>query len=95
MKFPREKPRTREEYERGLPGYHDPTSGYGGAAPAYSALTLRLVLSALGFVVCVGGAVLFGYFQMWWISGILGILAVGAVIDFLWVLHRKQRGEPG
>ena len=31
-----------EEYEQGLPGYHDPTAGFGGAAPARSALTLRL-----------------------------------------------------
>ncbi|MGH4017049.1 MAG: hypothetical protein ACRDSL_24605 [Pseudonocardiaceae bacterium] len=33
--------RTRADYERGLPGYHDPTAGFGGASPALSALTLR------------------------------------------------------
>ena len=32
--------RTREDYERGLPDHHDPTAGFGGAAPTYSALTL-------------------------------------------------------
>jgi hypothetical protein len=95
MKFLREEPRTREEYQRGLPDYHDPTAGYGGAAPAYSALTLRLVLAALGFVLCVAAAVLFGFSDLWWISGLLSVAAVGCLVDFGWVLHRKHRGEPG
>ena len=42
------RPRTRADYERGLPGYHDPTAGFGGAAPARSALTLRAVLAGFG-----------------------------------------------
>ena len=42
--------RSRADYERGLPGYHDPTAGFAGAAPARSALTLRLVLAAFGLV---------------------------------------------
>ena len=58
MRIPHERPRTREEYARGLPNYHDPTAGYGGAAPTYSALTLRLVLAALAIVLCLGAAVL-------------------------------------
>jgi len=95
MKFPRERPRTRAEYERGLPDYHDPTAGYGGAAPAYSALTLRLVLAVVAFVLCVGAAVLFGAFDMWWATAVLAVVAVGCLIDFGWVLHRKRRGEPG
>ncbi|NKQ55047.1 hypothetical protein HFP15_19375 [Amycolatopsis sp. K13G38] len=95
MKFPRERPRTREEYERGLPNYHDPTAGYGGAAPTYSALTLRLVLAALAVVLCIGAAVLFGAVHMWWATVLLAVVAVGSVIDFAWVLHRKRRGEPG
>ncbi|MBD0323811.1 MAG: hypothetical protein ICV72_10555, partial [Aldersonia sp.] len=41
---------TREDFERGLDDYHDPTAGFGGAAPARSALTLRLVLAAFGLV---------------------------------------------
>src|SRR3954467_12482884 len=47
--------RSREDYERGLPDYHDPTAGFGGAAPARSALTLRLVLAVFGLIVCVVG----------------------------------------
>ena len=95
MRIPHERPRTREEYQRGLPNYHDPTAGYGGAAPTYSALTLRLVLAVLAVLLCVGAAVLFGAFEMWWASALLSLVAVGCLVDFLWVLHRKRRGEPG
>src|SRR3712207_5437952 len=45
--------RPREDYERGLPAHHDPTAGFGGAPPAQSALTLRLILAVFGLVVCV------------------------------------------
>src|SRR5438270_313538 len=43
-------PRTREEDPRGLPGYHDPTAGFGGSTPARSALTLRAVLAGFGLL---------------------------------------------
>jgi hypothetical protein len=33
----------------GRPDYHNPLAGFGGAPPAYSALTLRLVLATLGY----------------------------------------------
>ena len=56
MSEPR-RPRSRADYERGLPDHHDPTAGIGGAAPAQSALTLRLVLAAFGLVVCAAGAI--------------------------------------
>jgi hypothetical protein len=39
--------------------YHDPLAGFGGAPPAYSALTLRLVLALFGVIVCCAGAVIF------------------------------------
>lgn len=87
--------RTREEYERGLPGYHDPTAGFGGSAPARSALTLRAWLAAFGLVVCGVGAVLFAQIGAGsWAVG-FGVLAVIALVDLGWVLHRKRRGEPG
>ena len=38
----------RERYQEGLPGYHDPTAGIGGASRASSALTLRLILAVFG-----------------------------------------------
>ena len=44
------------DHRHGLPDHHDPTAGFGGAAPARSALTLRAVLAAFGLVFCVGAA---------------------------------------
>jgi hypothetical protein len=38
-------------------GYHDPFAGIGGAAPARSALTLRIVLAGSGLLLCSAGAV--------------------------------------
>ncbi|AUS78013.1 hypothetical protein C1701_06080 [Actinoalloteichus sp. AHMU CJ021] len=89
------KRRTREEYERGLYDYHDPTGGFGGAAPARSALTLRLWLAGFGVLFCgvVGVLLLLNGFVAFGV--VLVVLAVVAVVDFGWVLHRKRRGEPG
>lgn len=87
--------RTRADYERGLPDYHDPIAGFGGAAPTYSPLTLRAVLAAFGVVFAVGAA---------WIGFANGLPVLGwamvvvaliAVVDLGWVLYRKARGEPG
>lgn len=89
------RPRTREDYARGLPGYHDPTAGYGGAAPAQSALTLRAVLAAFGVVVCVAGAVITFGVQLPVFGVVFAVLAVVAMVDLGWVIHRKRRGEPG
>jgi hypothetical protein len=87
--------RTRADYERGLPGYHDPTAGFGGAAPALSALTLRAVLAVFGLVFA-GGAAWFGFAAgmpvLGWAMVVIGVIALG---DLAWVLHRKRRGEPG
>jgi hypothetical protein len=86
----------RERFARGMPGYHDPTAGIGGAPPAQSPLTLRLVLATFGLVVCTGGAILLG------LAGapvgftvVVAVLAVPAVIDIPVIVHRKRRGEPG
>lgn len=86
----------RADYERGLPDYHDPTGGWAGAAPAYSALTLRLWLAALGSVLCVAVGVLWVTIGgMVWLGVVMFVVAAGLVVDFGWVLHRKRRGEPG
>jgi Flp pilus assembly protein TadB len=88
--------RSREEYERGLPDYHDPTAGFGGAPPAQSALTLRLVLAGFGLVVCVaGGIVLLVAGVPVWIAVVLFVLAAVALVDLVVVTRRKARGEPG
>lgn len=87
--------RTREDYARGLPDHHDPTAGIGGAAPARSALTLRAVLAAFG-VVFGAGATWFAFAAGLPVLGwVLLVVALVALADLGWVLHRKGRGEPG
>ncbi|HEY4627169.1 MAG: hypothetical protein JF630_03300 [Geodermatophilales bacterium] len=95
MKEPRRR-RSREDYERGLPDYHDPTAGLGGAAPAQSALTLRLVLATFGLLVCVAGGVAFLLVGApVWPAVVLFVLAAVALVDLVVVARRKARGEPG
>ena len=87
---------SRADYERGLPDHHDPTAGFGGAAPAQSALTLRLVLAAFGLVVCAVFAVLaFAADVPVVFPVVLLVLAVVALVDLVVVARRKLRGEPG
>ena len=83
-------------YRRGRPGYHDPTAGIGGASPAQSALTLRLILAAFGFVVCTA-------FALWLIAldvpigfpvALLAMAGI-AIVDIAVIVRRKRRGEPG
>jgi hypothetical protein len=87
--------RTRTDYARGLPGYHDPTAGFGGAAPARSALTLRAVLAGFGLVFCAVAAVLMFRADLLVFGVILALLGLIALLDLSWVIHRKRRGEPG
>jgi hypothetical protein len=93
-----QRPRTRADYERGLPDYHDPTAGIGGAAPAQSALTLRALLAAFGLVFSAGAAwfsFTVGLPELTVVGWVLVVVALVALVDLLWVLHRKHRGEPG
>ena len=87
--------RTRADYERGLPGYHDPTAGVGGVAPARSALTLRAVLAGFGLVFCAVGAVIMITAKLVALGVVFVVLAVLVLVDLAWVIHRKRRGEPG
>lgn len=90
--------RTREDYERGLPDHHDPTAGFAGAAPARSALTLRLVLAVFGLLVCVGGAIAFLVVDApvpLAVPIVLFVLAAVALVDIVVIVRRKARGEPG
>jgi membrane protein implicated in regulation of membrane protease activity len=95
MSEPRE-PRSRADYERGLPDYHDPTAGFAGAAPARSALTLRLILAVFGLVVCVAGGIVFLAAGLpMWTTAVLFVLAAVAALDLVVIVRRKARGEPG
>jgi Flp pilus assembly protein TadB len=89
------RPRTRADYERGLPDHHDPTSGFGGAPRARSALTLRALLALFGLVFCAGAAWFAFAAGLTALAVALVVLAVAALVDLVWVLHRKRRGEPG
>ena len=86
----------RPDYSAGLPDHHDPTAGVGGAAPAQSALTLRLVLAAFGLVVCLAGAVvLLVAGAPVAVAVVFLVLAGVALVDLVVVARRKARGEPG
>ena len=87
--------RSREDYERGLPDYHDPTAGFGGAPPAPRALTLRLWLASIGTALCVLACVLAIRFDEVGLAVAMGALGLFAMLDVAWVVHRKRRGEPG
>lgn len=86
---------TRADYAHGLPDHHDPLAGIGGAPPAYSALTLRLVLAAFGLVVCTAGTVLAVLQGAGVFAGFLALAAAIAVVDIIVIVRRKRRGEPG
>ena len=78
------------------PGYHDPLAGLGGAAPAQSALTLRLVLAVVGLVCgIVGAAALSRVNAPTWAVALLVLVAVTAVVDVVVIVRRKRRGESG
>jgi|SRR5215210_6295800 len=86
----------KERYRLGLPGYHDPTAGIAGAAPARSALTLRLYLALFGLVTSAALAILlYAVDAPTGFVVVLVVLAATAVIDIAAVLRRKRRGEPG
>jgi hypothetical protein len=92
----RQRAAERERYARGLPDYHDPLGGFGGAPPAVSALTLRLVLAIIGLVMAVGGAIVLAVANA--PVGFVVFFCVAAallIVDAAVIVYRKHRGEPG
>ena len=71
------------------PDYHDPTAGFMGAPPAFSALNLRLMLAAFGVVVCIGGAIAFAVAGLWLPVVLLVLLAIGAIVNLVVVNRRR------
>lgn len=93
---PREPEDRREKYRKGLPDHHDPTGGFAGAPPAYSALTLRIILAGLGLLMAAGSAIwLYATDGPMALVVVLAVVAVGAAVNLAVVLRRKLRGEPG
>jgi hypothetical protein len=76
--------------------YHDPTAGVGGAPPAASALTLRLLIAGTALALCVAGIAL-DRLQDGPVAlvVVLAIVALTAVVDLVVIVRRKRRGEPG
>jgi hypothetical protein len=92
----RNEPGPQAGVDRGRDDYHDPTAGIGGAPPARSALTLRLVLATWGFVVCTAAAVVLLTVVVAPVpAAVAAFLAAVALIDLAVVGRRKRRGEPG
>lgn len=85
----------RARYEKGLPDHHDPTAGIGGAAPAYSALSLRLVLAIVALLLAIGVAILGLTLSIPALYWSMFVLVVIVIIDIVVILRRKRRGEPG
>ena len=76
--------------------HHDLTAGIGGAPPALSALTLRLVLAVFGLLGCTAGAIVFlVVVSQPVISAVWAFFAAVAIADIAVVTRRKLRGEPG
>jgi Family of unknown function (DUF6343) len=85
----------RERYRRGLPDYHDPLAGVGGAPPAQSALTLRLVLAIFGLIFTLGAAIILTAAGFGWLGIVFLVIALTAAIDIVVISRRLRRGEPG
>ena len=85
----------RARFARGLPDYHDPTAGIGGSAPAYSALSVRLVLAIVTLVLAAGVAVLGLTIDVPWLYWSMLALIALVLVDIVVIVRRKRRGEPG
>ena len=69
---------------------YDPELG-----PVQSALTLRLWLAGFGLLASVVGAVVCFVVGVVWLSVVLLVLAIVAVVDLVLIARRKRGGEPG
>lgn len=73
--------------------YHDPTAGFGGAPPARSALTLRLLLAIFGLVVMAALGVLAFVRHATVLATIAWVIALTAVVDIVVVVRRRRAGR--
>lgn len=78
------------------PGYHDPLAEIGGAAPAQSALTLRLFLAVVGLLFSIFGVIAFLFIKApIWAVVLFAVVGLTAMVDIIVVTRRKLRGERG
>jgi hypothetical protein len=74
--------------------HRDPFAGVAGAAPARSAVTLRVVLAAIGLVAFVAitlvGVVVAAPV---WLIVLSVVIALTALLDLIVLVGRKARGE--
>ena len=89
--------KTNPDHDAGArPDYHDPTASFGGAAPARSALTLRLVLASFGLILCgIAAVAALTVAEQPVFALFLAVLAAAAAVDIAVISGRKRRGEPG
>ena len=71
--------------------YHDPTAGIGGAPPARSALTLRLILAVFGLLAMTAAGVIALTQDAPVVAVIAFVIALTALIDLGVILRRRQR----
>jgi hypothetical protein len=69
--------------------YHDPTAGIGGAPPARSALTLRLLLAIFGLVVMAGLGALALVKHSGALAVVAFVIAATALVDIVVILRRR------
>jgi uncharacterized protein DUF6343 len=82
--------------EHGPAGIPDRIADATGAAPARSALTLRLVLACFGLVLFTVTAVLFAWLRL--PTGLIVVaaaLAVIALVDLVVIIGRRHRARAG
>jgi hypothetical protein len=82
-------------YEQGRPDYHDSLAGVGGAPPAQSALTLRLVLASFGLIAGVVGAIVFLILGPIWFGVLFAVVALTALIDIIVVVRGRPAASQG
>jgi Flp pilus assembly protein TadB len=88
----------RPAHGRDPAGIPDRIAGATGAAPAQSALTLRLVLACFGFVLFTVTAALFAWLRLpavlIVVAAALAVIALADLVVITWRRHRARTGRP-
>ncbi|GAA4664597.1 MULTISPECIES: hypothetical protein [Amycolatopsis] len=82
MRYLRELPWARGEYERALQEQ---------AGPPPRRVSVRLGTDVAVVVACIALAIVLGLFDLWWGSVLLSVVAVGCLLDFVLIAGPKYR----